>query len=450
MEFSEIYDNKEEYYPFVIKKIHDKFFLYNLVTNGIFLLDDDAYNVFIKKDNLYKKKYEKLLCFLKENFILKTKENNEKLDKIYKDISNKKKTFAPTGLTLMVSQECNLKCKYCYGDGGEYCNRGKMDFSTAKKAINYLIKIAPTNKIGICFFGGEPLMNLKLIKDVLNYTKELKKTINKQFHFSMTTNGTLVTQEIKNIIKKYRISLTISLDGKREMNDANRYYPNGRGVYNTIKNNIKNLSDDLVVRATLAPPNLNIKESINHLIKDLKINEVAWAEADNLLTEEDFDLLKDSYYNLIEELREYILEKRYNEVKKYHMFLNTLKKFSTDGIRIKGCGAGNNMIAIGIDGKVYPCHRFVGIEKYVLNDVNNIKEINNDFFNNVDLINFRECDYCIARNICGGACVNENFYATGNINTPSKKHCNYTKSIVEKLLEIYLTLDEKDKEYLFS
>ena len=202
MEFSEIYDNKEEYYPFVIKKIHDKFFLYNLVTNGIFLLDDDAYNVFIKKDNLYKKKYEKLLCFLKENFILKTKENNEKLDKIYKDISNKKKTFAPTGLTLMVSQECNLKCKYCYGDGGEYCNRGKMDFSTAKKAINYLIKIAPTNKIGICFFGGEPLMNLKLIKDVLNYTKELKKTINKQFHFSMTTNGTLVTQEIKNIIKK--------------------------------------------------------------------------------------------------------------------------------------------------------------------------------------------------------------------------------------------------------
>ena len=78
MEFSEIYDNKEEYYPFVIKKIHDKFFLYNLVTNGIFLLDDDAYNVFIKKDNLYKKKYEKLLCFLKENFILKTKENNEK------------------------------------------------------------------------------------------------------------------------------------------------------------------------------------------------------------------------------------------------------------------------------------------------------------------------------------------------------------------------------------
>ena len=81
---------------------------------------------------------------------------------------------------------------------------------------------------------------------------------------------------------------------------------------------------------------------------------------------------------------------------------------------------------------------------------NNIKEINNDFFNNVDLINFRECDYCIARNICGGACVNENFYATGNINIPSKKHCNYTRSVVEKLLEIYLTLDEKDKEYLFS
>ena len=350
----------------------------------------------------------------------------------------------------MVSQECNLRCKYCYGEGGEYNNKGKMTFEIAKKAIDYFVKVSKVDKVGICFFGGEPLTNFVLIKEIIDYTKSIENYINKKFHFSITTNGTLLTNKIKKFLLDNNIFITISLDGTKEVTDSNRYYISKKGVYDVIKSNINKLDKKVVVRATIAPPNYDMKKSINHLVKDLKLNSVAWAVADNLLTEEDFYKISESYNKLLDELWNTIKLKKYNEVKKYSMFMNNLRKFSKDGIRIKGCGAANNMIAIDINGDVYPCHRFVGLKRYVLTNVDSNTKFNEKIFSKMDLKKFDKCKYCIARNICGGACINENVYANLSINKPSEKHCNFTKKMVEKLFEIYISLTEEDKLNLFG
>lgn len=450
MKLMDIYPKNEKYYPNVIKQINGEFYLYNLITNGIFKINKEVSNIIHYNKNINIEKDKDIKTFLENNYILRNKKNDDKLNSIYDKKLNSKFKFEPSGLTLMVSQECNLRCKYCYGEGGEYNNKGKMTFEIAKKAIDYFVKVSKVDKVGICFFGGEPLTNFVLIKEIIDYTKSIENYINKKFHFSITTNGTLLTNKIKKFLLDNNIFITISLDGTKEVTDSNRYYISKKGVYDVIKSNINKLDKKVVVRATIAPPNYDMKKSINHLVKDLKLNSVAWAVADNLLTEEDFYKISESYNKLLDELWNTIKLKKYNEVKKYSMFMNNLRKFSKDGIRIKCCGAANNMIAIDINGDVYPCHRFVGLKRYVLTNVDSNTKFNEKIFSKMDLKNFDKCKYCIARNICGGACINENVYANLSINKPSEKHCNFTKKMVEKLFEIYISLTEEDKLNLFG
>ncbi|WP_066495558.1 PapB family radical SAM/SPASM ranthipeptide maturase [Abyssisolibacter fermentans] len=440
-----------KYYPFAIKFFNDNYYLYNLMTNAIFLMDENSYNILINDDNINREKYIDTVRFFENNFILVTPENESKLDELYNKVVMKKKFLNSTALTLMISQECNLRCKYCYGENGEYSNKGKMDFIVAKKAIDYFIQQSPSDKLSICFFGGEPLLNIELIEEVIEYTREIEKNSNKKFNFSMTTNATLIDKKIEKFIINNKIDLTVSIDGSKEMNDSNRYYANNKGVYNDIKKKTSGLKKFITARATLSPPNLDVMDSITHIVNKFGFKKVAWAEADNLLNDKDYNLLKNSTHNLLDKLENLINCGKYNEVRKYHTFINMLKKFNSDGIRTKGCGAGSNLMAVDIDGKIYPCHRFVGIEEYVLGNVSDEKlEENLNFYSNVDLVNFKKCEFCIAKNICAGGCINENYVANQSINEPSDKHCEYRISIVERLLEIYIKLDDNAKKQLFS
>lgn len=294
-------------------------------------------------------------------------------------------------------------------------------------------------------------MNFSLIKKVIEYTKIVEEKSNKKFGFSMTTNATLIDEEIKKYLNENKIYLTVSLDGKKAHNDANRYYENKNGIYNHIKENTKDLKKNITIRATVSAPNLNIYESSTHIIEELGFNKVAWAEADNLLTEEDYSELAISTNALIDKLEDDIKMQKYKEVKKYHTFMNILKKFDSDGIRSKGCGAGSNLIAVDIRGNIFPCHRFVGIDDYILGNVNEADAKRNEtFYDTVDLANFDSCTYCVAKNICGGGCINENFYATNSINKPSEKHCTYKISVFDRMLETYIRLDDYSKKVLLG
>jgi uncharacterized protein len=443
-------DKTGKYYPYLIKNIGDGYYFYNITTNAVFLMDDQAYNILVKDHNPEEEVYADTIQFFKDNFILVTPENDIKLEKMYSQAVKKKKFLNATALTLMISQECNLRCKYCYGKDGEYSNKGKMDFSIAKKAINYFVDQAPSDILSICFFGGEPLLNFGLMKEVVAYVREIEKRINKKFSFSMTTNATLIGEEVRAFIEENKIGITVSIDGTREMNDANRFYANKNGTYAAIKNNIADIKTNMIARATIAPPNLDVQKSITHLVEEFGFKSVAWAEADNLLCDEDYKMIKKSTLALIDKLEGLIKDGQYEQVKKYHSFMNMIKKFDSDGIRSKGCGAGSNMMAVDIDGKIYPCHRFVGIEPFIVGDVMEGKKGNMDFYSVIDLVNFEKCQSCIAKSICGGGCINENYCSTESINEPSENHCKFKVEIVNRMLEIYIRLDEAAKQQLFG
>ncbi len=206
----------------------------------------------------------------------------------------------------------------------------------------------------------------------------------------------------------------------------------------------------MIARATMAPPNLAVSESVNHLVDEFGFESVAWAEADNLLAEKDYEYIKDSTFALIDYMEELIKDKQYKKVTKYHSFLDLLRNFDSDGIRSKGCGAGSNMMAVDINGKIYPCHRFVGIEASIIGNVYSKGIENEDFYSNVDLNNFEKCQLCIAKSICGGGCINENYYASGNITEPSEKSCTFKIEIVNRVLDVYIQLNEEDKRQLFN
>lgn len=443
-------DKMDKYYPYLIKNIDDNFYFYNIITNAVFLMDNLSYNILVEEHDPEGEVYEDKIKFFEDNFILVTPENDKRLDELYSRVLKNKKFLNATSLTLMISQECNLRCKYCYGKDGEYSNRGKMDFSIAKRAIDYFINQAPSDTLSICFFGGEPLLNFNLMKKVIAYIREIEKNTNKKFTFSMTTNATLINEEIRTFIKDNKISITVSIDGAREMNDANRFYANKHGIYDNIKNNISDINTYMIARATIAPPNLDVSKSITHLVEEFDFRSVAWAEADNLISDENYELVKESTVALIDKLEQLIKNGQFEQVKKYHSFMNMLSKFNSDGIRSKGCGAGSNLMAVDIDGKIYPCHRFVGLEEFIIGDVVDSKNGNNDFYSVVDLVNFEKCQSCIAKSICGGGCINENYYSSESINEPSEKHCKFRVEIVDRMLEVYIRLDEVSKKQLLG
>ncbi len=444
------YNKTDKYYPYLIKNIDGSYYFYNITTNAIFLMDDQAYSILVEEQNPEEDIYSETINFFKDNYILVTPENDNKLKEIYSQVVKKKKSLNATGLTLMICQECNLRCKYCYGKDGEYSNKGKMDFSIAKKAIDYFVDQAPSDTLSICFFGGEPLLNFGLMKKVVSYVREVENKTNKKFTFSITTNATLINETIKAFIEENKIGMTVSIDGTREMNDANRFYANKNGTYIDVKNNISGIKTSMIARATIAPPNLDLSNSITHLVEEFSFRSVAWAEADNLLSDEDYKVIKKSTLELIDKLEGLIKEERYELVKKYHSFINMLKKFDSDGIRSKGCGAGSNLMAVDIDGKIYPCHRFVGVGKFVVGDVTVGNKGNTDFYSVIDLVNFEKCQSCIAKSICSGGCINENYCSTESINEPSEKHCKYIVEIVDRMLEVYIRLDEASKKQLFG
>ncbi|HEU5952468.1 TPA: PapB family radical SAM/SPASM ranthipeptide maturase [Streptococcus pneumoniae] len=439
-------DTDSKYFPFIVKNVNGINYLYTIITNAIFQLDFDGESVFVKHEDI--EKYPKLKEFCEDNFILKTDDNIKYIKEIYNKSFEKKVKSDLNGMTLMISQKCNLKCRYCYGDGGEYQNRGEMTLDTAIKALNFMLNFTKRKDLYICFFGGEPLMSFNLIKGFIEYM-EHNSNFGREIHYSMTTNLTLLNENIKRFINDKNISLTVSLDGDKISNDSNRYFENGNGVYDIVVKNINELNKKVLVRATISPNNLDIKNSIRHLTTTLNIPNVAWAEADNLLNDSDYEKITNSYLELIDYIESLVRKHKYDDVRKYYMYLNVLRKFSSDGIRTKGCGAGNNMVAVDIDGKLYPCHRFVGLADFIIGDVNNNKyDSKKNYLTDWDLANFSECLTCIARNSCGGGCVNQNYYSTGSIRKHSETNCKYIRKVHERILESYISLDDEAKKAL--
>lgn len=350
-------------------------------------------------------------------------------------------------VSLLVVQGCNLRCTYCYGDGGQYHDSGVMNFDTAKNAVDYLIHKSNKSKLTICFFGGEPLLNFPLIKKVVEYCHKKIENTDKTINFSMTTNGTLINSEIEEFIIKNRIGVQISLDGDRDTQNKNRFDISGRGSYDEVIEKTKRLRElgRLGVRATLTPYNTNIVKIYEHL-ESLKFRQIIISPAFNLLSESDYKQITNSYIEWFRYLAGELKKGNYSYVKKAKQFLQELQKIDRALVRTVACGVGRNLLAIDIHGNVFPCQRFVAIKESCMGNIATGLEKQEIFLKEVNKPMSKKCKNCWCRNLCVSGCSYCNVESTGDMKKTEEMYCKYVQATTEELIRIYLQMNEKEKK----
>lgn len=412
------------------------------------LLDDDKLN---SKEQLLKKyadkkysgeqieeAYEEIEELIGEKYLYTEDQ--------YEDIAlnvGKSKSFIKA-LCLNIIHDCNLRCKYCFADEGEYHGcRQSMSAEVGKKAIDYVIKHSgPRKNIEVDLFGGEPLMAMDTIKEVVSYARKVEKEHNKNIRFTMTTNCTLLNDEIMDYLNENMVNIILSIDGRKEVNDKVRVRCDGTGSYDSIVPKIDKMIEKRdkdkthYVRGTFTRENLDFFEDIKYLAelgyKEISVEPVVLPDEHELsLRKEDLPIIFEQYDKLYEEM--YKRYKEHNEFNFYHFNVD-LKGGPCVYKRISGCGAGHEYVAITPEGDVYPCHQFVGNEKFKLgsiyeDDIFN-EELSNEF-KEAHIYNKPKCKECWARFYCSGGCQANNFNFNGDMHIPYEIGCEMQKKRIE-------------------
>lgn len=438
---------------FKIWEFDNKYFLYVVKTVGIFEIDEKVKNLLENSHgNLNLSKYEgdkdELINSFKRSGLIKS-------DEYYKP--EKLKLNYDTNISavvLLLSQACNLRCTYCYADGGEYHNKGFMSLDTAKKSIDYVFENTKEDNISIILFGGEPLLDFKLFKDCVEYGKLKAKETGKTVNFSTTTNGTLVTEEIGRFLAENKFTVTLSIDGDEKTHNENRLDVRCKGTYSTIMDKVNRYLNprNVSARATLTNVNTSIDEIYDHLYS-LKFGNIQISPSINMMNSEDYKKLALSYKKLIEKLKIEFKEKNYDYVVKSSNIYKILDRLYNGGIREKFCGAVNNMIAVDIDGNIFGCHRLVDEKNSVIGNINsgyieNKKKILIDEL--TESGRCEKCNDCWVQSLCGGGCPAENMSANNDFKVPHDYTCELFRENSTSILEWYVSLSDEDKTILFS
>ena len=369
---------------------------------------------------------------------------------LYEDIAIKsvdEKSYIKA-LCLNIAHDCNLKCKYCFAEEGEY--HGKRMIMTAevgKKSIDFVIKRSgPRKNIEVDLFGGEPLLAFDVVKEIIEYAKEQEKIYNKEIRFTMTTNATLLTDEIMKYADENVGNIVLSIDGRKEVNDKVRVRADGSGSYDAIMPKIKKMVDmrdktkQYYARGTFTRENTDFFEDIKHLanegFKEISIEPVVLPESDPLsLREQDLPIIFNQYDKLYDEMIK--RHKDGNEFKFYHFNID-LQGGPCVYKRISGCGAGNEYVAITPNGDIYPCHQFVGNEDFKMGNIFSSDELKEDIakeLKEANIYNKPKCRDCWARFYCSGGCQANNYNFNENPNkdflTPYELGCKMQKKRIE-------------------
>ncbi|APM40375.1 thioether cross-link-forming SCIFF peptide maturase [Clostridium kluyveri] len=364
---------------------------------------------------------------------------------LYEDIVLKDNTPSfIKALCLNVAHDCNLKCKYCFADEGEYKGaKALMSAHIGKKAIDFVIeKSGPRKNIEIDLFGGEPLMAFQCIKEIVEYAKEQEVKNNKQIRFTMTTNAIMLNDEIMEYIDKNMGNIVLSIDGRKEINDNIRVRKDGGGTFNTILPKIKHMieirdkSKQYYVRGTFTRKNTDFFEDIKFLqnegFEEISVEPVVLPSDNPLsLREEDLPEIYSQYDKLYEEMLKW---KPGDEKFKFYHFNIDITGGPCIYKRISGCGAGHEYVAITPQGDIYPCHQFVGNEAFKMGNLNNWKDLREDIsceFKNSHIYNKPQCRKCWARFYCSGGCQANNYNFNGDMKVPYELGCKMQKKRIE-------------------
>ena len=350
-------------------------------------------------------------------------------------------------MCLHAAHDCNLRCKYCFANGGEYPGkRSLMSTEIAFSAIDFLMANSGTrHNLEVDFFGGEPLLNFEMVKNTVKYGREIEKKFNKNIRFTMTTNAYNVTDEMAAFINKEMKNLVISIDGRKEIHDYMRPDAGGHPTYEIIVKNAKKLlknrnGKEYYIRGTYTAKNLDFTNDVMAIAElgfdSISIEPVVSATEIGL-KEEHLPLLKKEYEILAREF-----EKRQKAGKGFTFFHFMVDLTSGPCLnkRLRGCGAGIEYVAVTPNGDIYPCHQFADQPDFLLGNVKsgiNRPDIVKRFSDN-HVFSKPECSSCWAKYYCSGGCAANAFFENGDISKPHKISCELEKKRLETaiLLEV--------------
>ncbi|NLI61453.1 MAG: thioether cross-link-forming SCIFF peptide maturase [Clostridiales bacterium] len=373
---------------------------------------------------------------LKEAGLLYSKDLDEErlLSQLHRDSGIK-------ALCLHAAHDCNLGCEYCFASKGDYAtNRSLMSYEVACKSLEFLAANSGTRRnIEVDFFGGEPLLNFDVIKKTVAYGKELEKRTNKKFYFTITTNGTILNDEIMDFINENMDNIVISLDGRKEVNDAMRPDRGDHGTYDKIVSNARKIVDSrdgkqYYMRGTFTANNLDFGGDVFHIanlgFKEVSVEPVVGSGEPFHLTMEHLPAILEEYEKLAMEYLEYTEQGK--ELNYYHFNINLY-----DGPcihrRIVACGAGFEYLAVSPEGDIYPCHQFVGQPEFIMGNVYkgiDKPELGVDF-KDCNIFTKEECSNCWAKYFCSGGCHANAFFSYEDIHKPNEIACIMQKKRIE-------------------
>lgn len=437
---------------------------YNIVldicSGAMHVVDDVAYDVIELYEN---KSRDEIISELTKKYEDSEEVTAADIDECYDQITELKdmgKLFTPDtfepmadtlkaktagvvkALCLHIAHTCNLNCSYCFASQGHYHGeRAVMSYEVGKRALDFLIENSGTRRnLEVDFFGGEPLLNFEVVKDLVKYARSIEKEKGKNFRFTLTTNGVLIDEDVIDFANKEMSNVVLSLDGRKETHDRFRVDYSGKGSFDKIVPKFQKLVEarggkNYYMRGTFTHANPDFLEDIKAMLdlgfSELSMEPVVCREGDpSELTDEDIKIVCEQY----EKLAELMLE-RHKEGRPftfYHYMID-LKGGPCIYKRISGCGSGTEYMAVTPWGDLYPCHQFVGDEKYRLGDIyvgvtNKEKQAE---FAACNVYAKEECRDCWAKLYCSGGCAANAYHATGSVTGIYKKGCELFKKRME-------------------
>ncbi len=451
---------------------------YNIVldtySGGVHCVDDLSYDIIgmldkgIDREEIKKEMLEKYsglketdleetfgeIDNLIENGQLFTKDNFKG-----QNLDLKKRDSVIKALCIHVAHTCNLNCEYCFAGQGKYHGEDAiMSFEVGKAALDFLVKNSGTRKnLEVDFFGGEPLVNFDVVKQLVAYARSIESKTGKHFRFTLTTNGVLLDDDVIDFLNKEMNNVVLSLDGRKEINDAKRKRLDGTGSYDIIvpkfQNFVKKRGDkEYYMRGTFTRNNLDFTNDIFHMLdlgfKELSMEPVvSKPDTDYALREEDLDTIYEQYEILAKEM---IKRRREGNPFTFYHYMIDLTGGPCIYKRITGCGSGTEYLAVTPNGDFYPCHQFVGDKKFLMGNVRD--GITNtklrDEFKLCNVYSRKECENCWAKLYCSGGCAANSYHTTGSINGVYEYGCKLFKKRIECaiMVKIAEAMDEMEKE----
>ncbi len=446
---------------------------YNIVldvnSGSVHVVDDIVYDVIACMVENQLENVDKAAAYgiLKEKFADRTEELSELVDEIYElkedgmlfteDIYEKSieaftnRETVVKALCLHIAHDCNLKCQYCFAEEGEYHGRrALMSFEVGKKALDFLVASSGSRvNLEVDFFGGEPLMNWQVVKDLVAYGRSLEEAHHKKFRFTLTTNGVLLDDEIIDFANREMANIVLSVDGRKAVHDRMRPLAGGQGSYDLVIPKFKKVAEsrnqtNYYVRGTFTHFNKDFAADVLHLadlgFQQISVEPVVAPEsADYALVSSDIPELLAEYDRLAAEM---VRRSKEGRGFQFFHFMIDLKGGPCVYKRLSGCGSGTEYLAVTPWGDLYPCHQFVGQEDFLMGNVDDgiTRTDIRERFKACNVYSKEKCKDCFAKFYCSGGCAANAYNFHGDINDVYDLGCALERKRVECAIMIKAAL----------